>query len=379
MKKRPNNTLIRAMAMGGYTFADMAAGYEANDPAYAERVLADNALALNRPVLDYGILGIDPCESWCFNYSPHGFRLGGADKAWPPDPQRTNIFFMGGSSAVGYNVEDWQTIPFHFEAALIEMGLDCRVYNFGSGNYTSRQEALRLLTLFDAGLEPDFVFFLDGYNDSYYAFGGPSLRDTFDRLYRAEKRRQRETRLERVADRLRHVLGGDGAILPAALDLDDSAEADAREFLTDAAVDAAIAASTAPMALANISPAGVRIAKRVWRRYLDSKLMAEALCHGRKTMPIFLWQPARLFKMRQEQGLLIKLIRLFSGTMYSSPTYHWLHAAGFPGVENGARFIDLSDAAMAADGILYLDECHYTGNFNRQIADHLATLCRPFL
>ena len=86
------------MEMGGYTFANMAPSYAANDPAYAERVLADNALALNRPALDYGILGIDSCESWCFNYSPHGFRLGGVKKSWPLDPKRTNIFFMGGSS-----------------------------------------------------------------------------------------------------------------------------------------------------------------------------------------------------------------------------------------------------------------------------------------
>ena len=74
------------------------------------------------------------------------------------------------------------------------------VYNFGSGNYTCRHEVLRFLDLIDHGYRPDYVIFLDGYNDSLYALGQYELVHALDALYQNEKRRRRSGYVKSLLD-----------------------------------------------------------------------------------------------------------------------------------------------------------------------------------
>lgn len=86
----------------------------------------------------------------------------------PPNCKK-RFFFYGGSTTWGYNVADNQTIPAYFLKALINNNYqDYCVYNFGGGSYFSTQENIRfqkhLLT--DKINQNDFVFFIDGHNES---------------------------------------------------------------------------------------------------------------------------------------------------------------------------------------------------------------------
>ena len=86
-----------------------------------------------------------------------------------PPSCKKRFFFYGGSTTWGYNVADNQTIPAYFLKTLINNNYqDYCVYNFGGGSYFSTQENIRfqkhLLT--DKINQNDFVFFIDGHNES---------------------------------------------------------------------------------------------------------------------------------------------------------------------------------------------------------------------
>ncbi len=86
-----------------------------------------------------------------------------------PDTCKKSFFFYGGSTTWGYNVADDQTIPSYFlEILKKNKYYDFCVYNFGGGSYFSTQENIRfqkhLVT--QKIKENDFVFFIDGHNES---------------------------------------------------------------------------------------------------------------------------------------------------------------------------------------------------------------------
>ena len=86
-----------------------------------------------------------------------------------PENCKKSFFFYGGSTTWGYNVADDQTIPSYFLEVLKKKNYhDFCVYNFGGGSYFSTQENIRfqkhLIT--QKIKENDFVFFIDGHNES---------------------------------------------------------------------------------------------------------------------------------------------------------------------------------------------------------------------
>lgn len=228
------------MASAGYTLADMAPAYPGRDETYIDQVLRDNALALNRPVIAYGLLGIHPCRSRYFNIAPAGFRSNGDLLPWPPARESTSVFFFGGSTALGYNVEDRDTLSAALQRQMAGRGIDSAVYNFGSGNYTSRHAFLRFIDIVDSGVTPDVAVFMHGFNDCFYAYGNRQLIDALDALFQKEKARRRMPLVSRLIDHMRSAFRGYDAELPTGLrySLDDNEEA--RFFTDDAAIERAL-------------------------------------------------------------------------------------------------------------------------------------------
>lgn len=86
-----------------------------------------------------------------------------------PENCKKSFFFYGGSTTWGYNVADDQTIPSYFLEVLKKNNYnDFCVFNFGGGSYFSTQENIRfqkhLIT--QKIKENDFIFFIDGHNES---------------------------------------------------------------------------------------------------------------------------------------------------------------------------------------------------------------------
>ena len=73
MSSHPN-TLINTMELLGYGLEDILPAFPSRDTAYVDQMLRDNGLALSRPVIPYGLLGINPCQTEHFNITVEGFR-----------------------------------------------------------------------------------------------------------------------------------------------------------------------------------------------------------------------------------------------------------------------------------------------------------------
>ena len=74
---------------------------------------------------------------------------------------QNNIWFFGGSTAFGYGVADYETIPSYLEK--LEKN---KVINFGRGYYYSAQENILLTQYLKLGIKPIKVIFFDGMNET---------------------------------------------------------------------------------------------------------------------------------------------------------------------------------------------------------------------
>jgi hypothetical protein len=131
---------------------------------------------------------------------PHGYRVGAEQSPWPIDEAYTNIFFFGGSTAVGYGVKDADTIASRVHARLAEAGLERppRVYNFGRGAFYSTQERLLFDKMITFGETPDMAIFLDGLNDFFYFEDPPILTEMWTARVKREAAHPILASLERL-------------------------------------------------------------------------------------------------------------------------------------------------------------------------------------
>lgn len=361
------------MALVGYGLDDLLPAYPGQSVEYVDALFRDNSLSLNRPVIAYGLLGISPCSSRYFNVSPHGFRSNGAAQPWPPVRERRNIFCFGGSTMLGFSVADTETIPAKLQQRLQARGVECEVYNFGSGGYKARHEALRFLDLLDRHIVPDYAVFLDGLNDAYEALGNRYLVDTLNELYQTERRRRRKPFWNAVIDAVGTVYEARRRPAPAANFTADIADAEAEAVLSEAGVMSALANADREPSTAAISPFQARLSTSVWRQYLDSTAMIGALA-ARHAVPILLaWQPVPFFRTTAAQRIMDRLHVIYRYGVFSKLTYEWLHLHRFPGMADDDRFTDLSELGVGLHDVLYADTVHYSPRFCEVIADALAS------
>ena len=358
------NDLVNAMRLVGYSRADMLPAYPGKTEAYLDHLWRDTGNASNRFVMPYGLLGTKACNSRYFNVHPGGFRSNGRQQPWPPDDTRVNIFFFGGSHTIAYGLEDEQTIPAQLQCNLESSGVQCEVYNFGGGSYGSRHTALLFLDLVDRGITPDHAVFLDGHIDSVYGLGQLSLVDLLDTLFQNERRRHRLSWLKGVVDFA--VNSHRERRRPSTLDepvvrREEDSEVDT--YLSDDGITRALEMSTKQIPADEISAAGVRLAKRVWKGYLDSVALIRSVASQVDTETAFVWQPVPWFMTAPEQRVMERLFPIYRHTAFCSPVYHWLHTQGFPSMQDDPDFVNLADVGVSLPGKLYVDAIHYSSFF----------------
>tara|TARA_Y100000588_G_scaffold392355_1_gene503937 strand:- start:538 stop:1674 length:1137 start_codon:yes stop_codon:yes gene_type:complete len=368
---KPSNNLLKAMELASYGVADMLPAFPGKDIDYVQSVLEDNALCLNRPVISYGLLAIDPCLSEHFNISEHGFRTVGQIQPWPVPKDMKAIFIFGGSTSLGQNVSDRDSIPSLIRRGIKNQYDNIEVYNFGSGNYSSRHELLRFLDFLDKGAVPDLAVFLDGYNDSFYALGNNELTFALNRLYRAEKRRRQKSKFGALQDFILELVGKGNAAMPMAHTF-RVADPKFTDVVSDETIRRRLRFSTPENNTEELTKEDVDLASSVWRSYKRSVRMIKAMTEEFDTRTMHFWQPVPYFCAHPEQRVMERLYPVFRAGGFSWPVYHWLHREGIlsnsTGIEN---FFDLSGSADGFDGVCYLDVCHYSPAFNAVIADRM--------
>jgi len=163
------NPIFALMKDSGHCVADLSPAFPEMSTEEITLMLMDNRFGLRRTVERFAYLGIRECRSDHFNIEKNGRRSNGINSSFRNDDLQ--IFCYGGSTTVGQNVADNQTISAYLESQLREK-LNVSVSNFGAGNHTSLHSSLRLLDHVLSGNVPDLAIFLNGFNDCSYAGGG---------------------------------------------------------------------------------------------------------------------------------------------------------------------------------------------------------------
>jgi len=170
------------MSIVGHEISDLQPAFPDRSVKEIEKILDDNRLGLRRCYESFGYLGIRQCESKFFNVKSDGSRSTGREKFKAKNFCRIHSY--GGSTTLGENVPDFETISAHLEKLLCSRYNDgCLVSNFGAGNHNSLHSTLRLLFHCLSGNAPDIAIFLNGYNDLFYSGGGEDgIANLFDQL-----------------------------------------------------------------------------------------------------------------------------------------------------------------------------------------------------
>jgi hypothetical protein len=116
------NTLVGQIEAVGARLDDLLPAYPGLRTADIDALLREAALALSRPVMPYGLLGVHPCRTATLNVHGAGFRDDGTGQDWPGAPGRKRLFMFGGSTTFGFNVADSDTVPARLGARLRQSG-----------------------------------------------------------------------------------------------------------------------------------------------------------------------------------------------------------------------------------------------------------------
>ena len=157
------------MERSGHQPAELGPAFPGLSVEEITSLLHDNRFGLRRTVERFGYLGIRECKSDYFNVGKNGRRSNGFNSVVSNDGYQVHCY--GGSTTVGQNVADNQTISASLESQLRKK-LNVNVFNFGAGNHTSLHSSLRLLDHVLSGNIPDSAIFLSGFNDCAYSAGG---------------------------------------------------------------------------------------------------------------------------------------------------------------------------------------------------------------
>ena len=163
------NPIFKLMERSGHHPAELSPAFPKMSVEEIITMLQDNRFGLRRTVERFGYLGIRECRSKNFNVDSDGYRFNGFNSMAINNGYQVHCY--GGSTTVGQNVADNQTISSYLELQLRKK-VDVNVFNFGAGNHTSLHSSLRLLDHALSGKAPDLAIFLNGFNDCSYSAGG---------------------------------------------------------------------------------------------------------------------------------------------------------------------------------------------------------------
>jgi len=365
--KSLKNRIVREMYEQGYSLSDLLDAYPNCSLKYLDEMLADSSYGQSRPVISYGLLSIYPCKSKYFNISKYRFRINGKMQPWPPERDKISIFFFGGSAALGINIEDKHTIPARLQT-ILEKIYPCEVYNFACSSYTLRHEMLRFLDIIDQKIIPDYVVFLDGYNDCYETLNNRVLINALDLYYQTQKKRYKKLKHWKTLfdSILFHFIDNKRFKLDQFIDIWESSPLDIIKnnkniYLSNNFINISLKKD----GLQNI-------AKYVWQRYLDSVLIIRSICNAKKIKNLFVWQPVPLYKTRKEHRLMEKLYYIYPYGTITQPVYSWIINNNFPGLNTFSDFLDISMIAKEIENVCYVDTAHYSPEFCNIIAKKIS-------
>ena len=193
------------------------------------------------------------------NISSNGYRIGENQGAWPPRRgSEFVVFLFGGSTTFSYGVGDGQALGSALQRELaLKFKQNVKVYNFGRAYYYSTQERILWEKLLSGGYVPDLAVFVDGMNDFYFVGHElqfiPTLSESGIQLMRDLAR---SLPLYRAAPRLKAMFTKTAAAKK------ETPVPDRSDKLVDA-----------------IS------------RYLQNKMMIEAISREVGSRALFVWQP----------------------------------------------------------------------------------------
>jgi hypothetical protein len=303
-----------------------------------------------------------PLKGRFLNNHLAGFRHILNQGPWPISDEYFNVFFFGGSTTLNVG-PDWTSIPSFFQAIVNQRRAGAkpvRVYNFGRGSYFSTQERILFQQLLLQNAVPDMVIFFDGLNDLFFFNGDPAMTGILwnaVNLHNAEHFGDKFNRMK--ASPKWHKLKDFMASLPLALAIDR--------------IGTALAKRSAPADrfLYRPIPVGADLLVPAIARYLENRRQIETLCADRKIRALFVWQPSPAYKYDLQYHVALNP-RFGLGGHERSELGYTLMAKLLETNQLGSNFVWLADIQENEKKPLYLDNVHYTTEFNRIIAGHIA-------
>jgi hypothetical protein len=295
------------------------------------------------------------------NIHPAGFRHGRDQGPWPISPDFFNIFFFGGSTTLNVG-PDWTSVPSYLQEELNRRDATdkpVRVYNFGRGSYFSTQERILFQQLLLTGAVPAMVVFLDGVNDFYFFHGRPATWGFFQNALDTHNRENYEAAKNRTAakpkwQKLTEFIWS----LPLARAIEVIGDFLAKRDATAADI------LYRPIA----TERGVLV--QAMERYFQNKRQIEAICREYGIRPVFVWQPTPAYKYDLKYHVALNLHYGLGGHERSGEGYALMQEERWPLADR--CFIWLADLQENECRPLYLDNMHYTSEFSRTIARHIA-------
>ena len=328
------NPIFFLMKRSGHEAAELSRAFPGMSVEAITSVLHDNRFGLRRTVERFGYLGIRECKSDYFNVDKNGSRSNGLSSVVSNDGYRVHCY--GGSTTVGQNVADNQTISAYLESQLRKK-LNVNVLNFGAGNHTSLHSSLRLLDHALSGNIPDLAVFLNGFNDCSYAGGGADgITPFLDQLLANS---QDSTRVKRRLEEFIDLIPKGSEVMdPKKLSSDINDE---------------------------------QLADNVRMRYGASIAIQNFVAKNFGVRILLFIEPSPYLSCRPEQYL---LPRISSGNIrleYVKRLYNLIGDHGCAKVFGDAEFTSIVDIGQDIQGPLYIDECHFSPEFNQHIAEKI--------
>lgn len=271
---------------------------------------------------------------------PNGFRHGGSQATWPPDPKAFNIFVFGGSTAFGYRVAGDQTIASHLQDLIRKQtNLPVAVYNFGRGAYMAVQERVLFEKLLLRGHVPNIAIFIDGLNEFALPDGEPAHTKKLKKLVN-ELDMSLSARIVRELPVTKLLL-----LISGKTETNQgTGNANERKIWGNSDEDA----------------------KRILNWYLTNKKMITAIAKAFNVTPVFVWQPVPVYEYDQQYNI-------FGKVDYDNycpplrPGYRIMAAENRSG-SLGDNFIWCADIQRGVNKALYVDWVHYSGEMCNMIA-----------
>jgi hypothetical protein len=273
------------------------------------------------------------------NIDAAGFRHGKNQVPWPPRKDVTNIFFFGGSNALGSGLPDWETIPSRLQEMLSRVNGEVAVYNFGRSYFYATQERILFEQLLLNGIRPDIAIFLDGLNEFVYPADEPQWTNAMRNMI--------STRHQALS----HPVRGLSSIIRWF----------ARSIMRRLRLSGPRPVGTVTMTAA----------EQVVDRWVRNRRMIRLLADGHGVTTLFVWQPVPMYEYDLSLHGFVKTLEDFGPFVPSAAGYETMRQRWSAEPEDDNR-LWLADMQTAASGNLYVDNVHYNAAFSAAIAGRIA-------